>query len=743
MNCFTRRALAILFFVSGFSSLVYQIVWTRLAFASFGIIAPVLSIVLSVFMLGLALGSWAGGRMIVPTSRQTGRSAIYFYAAAEMLIGVGAFIVPMLFKTSERLLAGVGQLNSFSYLFYSALALGIAIFPWCVLMGTTFPFMMAFVKEKDAKRSDSFSFLYVANVLGAMLGTALTAIVLVEVLGFHHTLWVAAGGNFLIALTSSWLGVAEGASPQPREGDPSEDSGAATRTLVTSDRLADPLSKSLLFSTGFLSMAMEVVWSRGFVPVLKTQVYSFALILFAYLLATAAGSLLYRAAVRRGRFFSYGNIFFWMAVAALLPVFLLDPTVTVQLYTYGAIDPPSAILILASILPLCALLGYLTPRLIDQYSSGRPGRAGAAYAANVVGCILGPLCACYLLLPHISTRYSLILLGCPFIAFWLIVSKPKQYQYKMMGGLLLAAVIVRSLLYTADFDEVILKQPHGAVDRDYIASVATFGDDRLTKTLLVNGMGMTVLSPITKIISHLPLALHRDPPHSVLVVCFGMGTSYRSALTWDVDVTAVELVPSVPKRFGFFHADAKEYVDNPRGHIVIDDGRRYLSRCGRKFDVIVVDPPPPIEAAGSSLLFSTGFYALAKQHLNPGGIVQIWYPGGGDKTTDQAVVRSMYDSFPFVRGFVSIEGWGMHLLGSMEPIEVPPIDRVVARLPPAAKVDLVEWTPGVDATGLMTSVLRRQLRVEQMLSPDPSIEITDDRPMNEYYLLRDLKKNPD
>src|SRR5438477_3807105 len=105
---FSRWILFVFFFVSGFCSLVYQIVWTRLAFASFGIIAPVLSVVLSVFMLGLALGSWAGGRMIVPLARRTGRSAILFYATAEMLIGAGAFVVPALFKISERLLSGVG-----------------------------------------------------------------------------------------------------------------------------------------------------------------------------------------------------------------------------------------------------------------------------------------------------------------------------------------------------------------------------------------------------------------------------------------------------------------------------------------------------------------------------------------------------------------------------------------------------------------------------------------------------------
>src|SRR5882672_6868249 len=101
MNPTTRRLLFLLFFVSGFCSLVYQVVWTRLAFASFGIITPVLSVVISVFMLGLSIGSWAGGRFIMPLVKRTGLSAAIFYAAAEFIIGLGAYAVPHLFSLGE------------------------------------------------------------------------------------------------------------------------------------------------------------------------------------------------------------------------------------------------------------------------------------------------------------------------------------------------------------------------------------------------------------------------------------------------------------------------------------------------------------------------------------------------------------------------------------------------------------------------------------------------------------------
>src|SRR5580698_8896840 len=170
MNKFTRRVLFLLFFISGFSGLVYQVVWTRMAFAAFGIITPVLSVVLSVFMLGLCLGSAAGGKWIPVLTRKTGRSAIVYYAYAEFIIGLGAFLVPLLFTFGSHFLLAAGQMNSFGYLSLSAWVLTLSILPWCFFMGTTFPFMMAYIREFKNHDAQSFSFLYVANVLGAMCG---------------------------------------------------------------------------------------------------------------------------------------------------------------------------------------------------------------------------------------------------------------------------------------------------------------------------------------------------------------------------------------------------------------------------------------------------------------------------------------------------------------------------------------------------------------------------------------------
>ena len=161
----------------------------------------------------------------------------------------------------------------------------------------------------------------------------------------------------------------------------------------------------------------------------------------------------------------------------------------------------------------------------------------------------------------------------------------------------------------------------------------------------MNGIGMTTLTPMTKVMAHLPLASLNHAPQSALVVCFGMGTTYRSLLSWNIPSTAVELVPSVPQLFWYFHSDGPELLRSPLSHVVIDDGRRYLERTSEQYDVVTIDPPPPVEAAGSSLLYSKEFYSTIKRRLKDGGILQQWLPRWGDAVVQAAVARALKSRF--------------------------------------------------------------------------------------------------
>ncbi len=727
-----RSVLFLLFFISGFCGLVYQVVWARLAFAAFGIITPVLSVVLSVFMFGLAAGAWLAGRWAGGWTTKTCGSALGVYAGAECLIGVGAFAVPKLFTVGERLLLVAGQSNSFTYLALSALVLTFAILPWCLCMGATFPLMMAYWREQGNPDAAGFSFLYLANVLGAMCGALMTPVVLVELLGFGRTLAVAAIGNFVVTVNAAWLAY----QTRRRARTPLSDSGARPNTDGGGARMLTTPRQTgwILFATGFSALAMEVVWARAFAPVLKTQVYSFAAVVCTYLGATALGSWFYRRQLRQARVRSLGSLLGLLAVAAFLPVIVNDPRI-VRMDLAEDVHLSSALLLLASICPWCAILGYLTPGLIDQYAAGQPDRAGRAYAVNVLGCILGPLAACYALLPCLRERHALILLALPSVWLWWH-HRPMLPAWARTGGaVILPALFVWSLALGRDFDALIFKVSGPAeVRRDYAAAVVATGEGR-DKKLLVNGMGVTSLTPITKFMVHLPLAIHESPPQSALIICFGMGTSYRSALSWGLATTAVELVPSVKEAFQFFHADAPAVLTNPQGRIVTDDGRRFLKRTRESFDLIVVDPSPPVESAGSSLLYSTEFCELAKARLKPGGILQTWFPGG-DLPTAQAVARAVRDVFPHVRCFVSVEGWGVHILASEQPLRRRSAEELAARLPSSAQRDLLEWNPAADASAFLGQVLAQEHPIEQILNPDPSLKLTDDRPINEYFLLR-------
>jgi predicted membrane-bound spermidine synthase len=256
----------------------------------------------------------------------------------------------------------------------------------------------------------------------------------------------------------------------------------------------------------------------------------------------------------------------------------------------------------------------------------------------------------------------------------------------------------------------------------------------------------------------MPLAFHENP-ESALVICFGMGTTFRSLMSWDIDVTAVELVPSVRDAFPYYFDDAEVLTKDPRGEIVIDDGRRYLQRTDKRFDVITIDPPPPVQAAGSSLLYSTEFYRLIKSRLNSGGVVQQWYPGATyfqDRTVTMAsdpdvkgrtplsaVLRSATEEFEHVRVYPSFLGWGWHIILSEERLIEPTVDEFIARVPLKARNDFLEWNRMYkDLHGFVAAILSTKIDIQRVLGDSPDVRIEDDRPYNEYYIVRTVLDPP-
>ena len=763
-----KFVLSVMFFLSGMCSLVYQIIWIRLAYAHFGAITPVLSVAVSVFMLGLALGSWYGGKYIDALSAKTKIKSAVFYGFSEILIGIGAVLVPVLFMFGQKILFFTGQTNSYSYIFLSAIFLALAMLPWCIAMGTTFPFAMSFIKQITSEEKSSFSFLYAANVLGSVFGVVSAVVFIIEIFGLKNALYITALINLLIA------GFAFFASVKYSKTNVKFEDKQALKSLNTHESFnswkikINPLFlKAVLFITGFVSLGLEVAWTRAFSPALGAMVYTFSFLLAGYLFATYIGTTIYRKHLKASKVIGLNILLPALAVTSFIPIIINDPNLLSQGYVhtvYGYVMYKYLIQIVVTVFPVCMVLGYMTPAIIDYYSEGDAKKAGHSYAINTLGCILGPLAVSYLMLPFLSAKSVMVIMSILYVILFLINMGRMKKIFKIINCAILAALIIVSAGYTTTYEMPFSKntdKENFHVYRDSTATVIAHNSKQIAPVLvtdkhiiqvlnqphnmlLVNGYGMTILVSITKLMAHLPLAIHENP-QSALVICFGMGTTYRSMLSWDINVKAVELVPSVVKAFPVFFDDAEDIIKNPKGEIIIDDGRRYLMRTKEKFDIITIDPAPPVESSGSSMLYSREFYKIIKTKLNENGILQHWFPDfPGDErkmTIMRAVVKTITEEFPYVKIYCSIAGAGLHISASMSPMKEYTAEEIVSKMPQKAKQDMNEWMPSI-----ITEEKTIEITLSQRISPEELLKgwqqkeyVSDSHPYNEYYLIRDME----
>ena len=400
------------FVISGFCGLVYEVVWLRLAMASFGVTTALASIVISMFMAGLGLGSWAAGRLTRRILDGDGPRALRFYSIAESLVGISALAVPLQLKLGRLLLQHMGSFGAWQtsrYYLLAGLWIAITLVPWCTCMGSTFPLLMAVIRQTARPTSErSFSYLYVANVLGALLGTLASAFVLIELLGFQGTLYVAGTLNIILALlafrisfrTLSFLSIENRSLDKPTRprlyGLPSEHGSA----LLVHDWVGeygyggrlDPPVHSL---PGYRRLCLRS--NPGRVPA-------------RHCAGVAATTALGPTAHQPDESASAWSL---LALFAVIPVVAADPPLPLTLTEPG---PVSGLVRLSAIVLFCAVAGFLTPLLVDSWSSGDPDRAGTAYAVNVVGSIVGPLVAGFWLLPWVGERLAIMVLSLPLFA---------------------------------------------------------------------------------------------------------------------------------------------------------------------------------------------------------------------------------------------------------------------------------------------------------------------------------------
>jgi predicted membrane-bound spermidine synthase len=239
----------------------------------------------------------------------------------------------------------------------------------------------------------------------------------------------------------------------------------------------------------------------------------------------------------------------------------------------------------------------------------------------------------------------------------------------------------------------------------------------------------------------LPLIARPDSKR-VLVVAFGMGTAFRASLIAGLKTDVVELVPSVPKMFPYYYPDAAKVLADPNGKVIIADGRNHLELTDETFDIIITDPPPPIESSGASVISSLEYYQAGHDHLTPDGIMMQWVPYGAPENEFKDHVRTFASVFPYVSIVRGAGGYGQYMLGSDAPITLEPDAIRVALARPGVLQDISSAydSPASTVDGWIDVIARQQWlsgdAVTSYVGPGPLV--TDDRPRPEYFLLRRL-----
>jgi spermidine synthase len=740
-----RWAVLGIFILSGAAGLIYEIVWARQLVLVFGNTTQAVSAILTGFFGGMAIGAVVGGRI-----GDRSRSPLRLYGLIELaLVGI-VIATPLTFRLIDEVyrsvypaLESAPQLLALIRLVLALLALG----PATVLMGATLPILTRHL-TRDAHLSLAFGRLYAANTIGAILGTLAAGLVLIELFGLTGALLVGAACSAVAGAVAMVLARRHGV--HPAEG------AAPVEPVVRSRRVSDRARLALIiaFMSGMTSLGYQVTWTRLIASGTGNTTYVFTMILGVFLIGIAVGAVIFNLV--RGRL---GDPLRFLAGAQLLVgglafaslLWLIDnPNNFVPsrpLDTIGALF--GAVLVI--VLPVTVVLGIAFPAASALLPDGaeRAGTSsGALLGVNTTGAIVGSLVLPFVLIPLLGSPVVLALLALTNALVGMalaLIAAPRSLPIALAGGFVVVAIVAISLVpgALAQPNEVWIRASNGrlfASEEDEIASVQA-GQVRTTPQLWVAGTSMTALTIDAKLMPILPLMANPDAKNA-LIVAFGMGSSYRTALIAGLDVEAVELVPSVVDMFGYYYPDAAAYREHPNGRIIVADGRNHLELSGETYDIIVTDPPPPIESSGASVISSKEYYEAGRDHLNPGGIMMQWTPHGTDNGEFERHLRTFASVFPEVLVLRGPGGYGNFFLGSEAPIDLTDenIREVLAR--PGVVEDISSAFDSPESTEEGWARLIPELltvpsdRIASTAGPGPLI--TDDRPLPEYFLLRRL-----
>ena len=648
---FARFRIHALVMVTGLASLSWEVFWQIKSTLALGVSAWGAALTLAVTMGGMSLGALLMGHTL---KNKILTRPVRLYGALEIIVGIAGLFLDPAFRAVEKLdtLSYAAAPDSGSLVHILGIAVVVGIPTLC--MGATLPVFGLVARQFRT----SIATLYGLNTLGAACGALLAAIFLIPQFGVIHACWIISGINIMVGITTWLLG----------PGEPVTLAVSPTAAQAVSE-LPPRLAQLAVIVTGFATFALEVAWFRSLTAAFHSTTVAFAMMLATVLFALGLAAHLVPILKRMGA--PFGTL---VITAGTLILFAAPIVERMDLLTYAA--PLSNSNPLSTVPPLLTIaswffqtctavgvpmlfLGIALPWILDdQHTSSRLGRI---YALNTLSSVVGAITAAWVLLPTIGFARTSWLVGTLVVTIGLILSSSRRRI--VWGALAAIALLVAvthesgvgrtriqgNVFYAGSAPAKVLEFYEGPA---VTTSVAEYeGGER---RLIIDGSsasGQTAASDTMPVdhylawMGRLPMLLHPNPK-TALVICFGTGQTANAVRAENPEsLDIVDINPSVYKLAHNFVRN-EGVLDDPRVNKIVMDGRAFMRRAQKSYDVITLEPMPPV-FAGVNALYSREFYELARTHLSAEGTIAQWLPFVGLLPhSSAAIARTFQEVFP-------------------------------------------------------------------------------------------------